>query len=104
MISLVSGSAGGASPPPDIRLFKPVALAVHFQNMDIVCEAIEQRIGETLALENARQFLEWKIRLRLSNQADAGDSLLRFGLALALRLGDRNRCQALSRRQWACRQ
>jgi hypothetical protein len=29
--------------------------------MDIVCEAIEQRIGETLALENARQFLEWKI-------------------------------------------
>jgi hypothetical protein len=30
--------------------------------MDMVGEAIEQRAGETLALEDARPFLEWEIR------------------------------------------
>src|ERR1700726_3995687 len=30
--------------------------------MDMVGEAIEQRTGETLALEGARPFLEWEIR------------------------------------------
>jgi hypothetical protein len=30
--------------------------------MDMAREAIEQRAGETRALENARPFLEWKIR------------------------------------------
>jgi hypothetical protein len=30
--------------------------------MDTVGEAIEQRTGETLALENACPFLEWKVR------------------------------------------
>jgi hypothetical protein len=56
----VGGS--GFTPPPRLRLFEPIALAVYFQNMDMVCEAIEHRTGETLALENARPFLEWKIR------------------------------------------
>jgi hypothetical protein len=30
--------------------------------MDMVGETIEQRASETLALENARPFLQWKIR------------------------------------------
>jgi hypothetical protein len=41
--------------------FSAVALAVELQNMDMVGEAIEQRAGETLALEDARPFLKRKI-------------------------------------------
>ena len=48
--------------PAGFRLFEPTALAVYFQNMDMMRKAIEQSAGETLALENTRRFLEWKIR------------------------------------------
>ena len=58
------GLVGGArvTPPPCLRLFEPVALAVHFQNMDMIREAIEKRASETLAAEDGGPFLEWKIR------------------------------------------
>jgi len=52
----------GFTPPPGLRLFQPVALAVELHNMDMVGEAIEERTSETLASENARPFLKRKIR------------------------------------------
>jgi hypothetical protein len=42
--------------------FAPAALAVQFQNMDIVGETVEQRAGKALASKDARPFLEWEIR------------------------------------------
>src|ERR1700730_8458597 len=52
----------GRTPPPCLRLLEPVALGVQLQNMDMMRQPIEKRAGETLALENARPFLERQIR------------------------------------------
>jgi hypothetical protein len=43
-------------------MLEPVALAVQFQNMDMVREAIEKRASETLAAEDGRPFLKGKSR------------------------------------------
>jgi hypothetical protein len=58
------GLVGGprVTPPPCFRLFEPIALAVHFQNMDMMREAIEKRASETLAAEDGGPFLKGKIR------------------------------------------
>src|ERR1700680_3318242 len=57
---LIGGSR--VAPPSCLRLLEPVALAVQLQNMDMMREAIEKRAGQTLIAEDARPFLEWKIR------------------------------------------
>src|ERR1700731_1824666 len=63
-IGSCNGLGGGprVTPPPCLRLLEPVALAVQLQNMDMMREAIEKRAGQTLIAEDARPFLEWKIR------------------------------------------
>ena len=43
-------------------LLEPVALAVHFQDMDMVGDAVEERAGETLAGEHRGPFLEGQVR------------------------------------------
>ena len=50
------------APPSCLRLLEPVTLAIQLQNMDMMREAIEKRAGQTLIAEDARPFLEWKIR------------------------------------------
>jgi len=57
---LVHGS--GVTPPPGLRLFEPVALAVQLQNVDVMRQPIEQRAGQPLAAEDAGPFLEWQVR------------------------------------------
>ena len=64
------GSCGGlvcgsrVTPPPRLRLFESVALAVQLQNMVMMREAIEKRAGETLAAENSGPLLKGKSRVR----------------------------------------
>ena len=43
-------------------LVEPVAVAVHFQNMDMVGQAIEQRAGRALGTEYFRPFVERQVR------------------------------------------
>src|ERR1700730_3856394 len=72
VISPVSGSAAAVAsfcrsrvtPPPRLRLFESVALAVQLQNMVMMREAIEKRAGETLAAENSGPLLKGKSRVR----------------------------------------
>ena len=40
---------------------EPVVLAVHFQDVDMMGDAVEQRAGEALAGEHRRPFLEWQV-------------------------------------------
>ena len=42
-------------------MLEPVALAVHFENVDVVREAIKQRAGEALVAEHARPFVKGQI-------------------------------------------
>src|ERR1700738_116682 len=46
-----NGLVGGprVTPPPCLRMLEPVALAVQFQNMDMVREAIEKRASDTFS-------------------------------------------------------
>ena len=60
----IDGLLGGglrllATPGP--RLLEAIALAVHFQDVDVVGQAIEQRAGEPLIAEDAGPFVEWQI-------------------------------------------
>src|SRR5437667_12031994 len=41
-------------------LFEPVAVAVHFQDVDVVGQPIEQRAGQPLGHEHAGQLVERK--------------------------------------------
>ena len=52
----------GRTPPPGLRLFQPVALAVELQDMDMMRQPIEKRAGQTLAAEDAGPFLERQVR------------------------------------------
>ena len=45
-------------------LLEPIALAVHLQDMDMVGDAVEQSVGEALAGEDRRPFLERQVRGR----------------------------------------
>jgi hypothetical protein len=44
-----------------LALLEPIAVAVHFQDVDMVREAIEQRTGEAFGGEHARPILERKV-------------------------------------------
>jgi hypothetical protein len=72
VISPVSGSmvSGGRSlviggrwglPPPALGLLEPVAVAVQFQDMDVVGETVEQRAGEAFGAEDGGPLLERQI-------------------------------------------
>src|SRR5271166_4501241 len=44
-----------------LTLGKPIALAVHFKNVDMMGEAIEQGAGQPLGAEDAGPFVEWQV-------------------------------------------
>src|SRR5215471_8684546 len=44
-----------------LALFEAIAVAVHFEDVDVVCQAIEQRAGQPLGPEHAGPLVEWQI-------------------------------------------
>jgi hypothetical protein len=48
-------------PAAGLGLFEPVAVAVQFQDVDVVSETVEQRAGEPLGAEDGRPFLERQV-------------------------------------------
>ena len=42
-------------------VFEAIAVAVHFQDMDMVCEPVEQCAGQSFCAECLRPFIEWQI-------------------------------------------
>ena len=47
--------------PPILALIETVALAVHFQDMDMVGQAIQQRSGQAFGTEHLGPFVEGQI-------------------------------------------
>ena len=47
--------------PPFLTLVQTIAVTVHLQDMDMVCEAVEKRPGETLGAEHLGPLIEGKI-------------------------------------------
>lgn len=43
-------------------MLEAVAVAVHFENVDVVCQAIEQGAGETFRVEHAGPVFEGQVR------------------------------------------
>src|SRR5271169_1736031 len=44
-----------------LALFEAIAVAVHFEDVDVVCQPIEQRAGQPLGPEHAGPFVEWQV-------------------------------------------
>jgi hypothetical protein len=44
-----------------LALFEPVTVAVHFQDVHMVCEPVEQRAGQPLGGEHAGPFVERQV-------------------------------------------
>src|SRR5712675_1384556 len=44
-----------------LALFEPIAVAVQFEDVDVVGQSVEQRTGEPLGPEHAGPFVEWQI-------------------------------------------
>ena len=44
-----------------LALFEPIAVAVHFEDVDVVGQSVEQRTGQPLGPEHAGPFVEWQI-------------------------------------------
>jgi hypothetical protein len=42
-------------------LFEPIAVAVHFEDVDVVGQSVEQRTGQPHGPEHAGPFVEWQI-------------------------------------------
>src|SRR5207249_10438669 len=42
-------------------LFEPIAVAVHFEDVDVVGQSVEQRTGQPLGPEHAGPLVEWQI-------------------------------------------
>ena len=42
-------------------LFEAEAFAVHFQDVDMVCQTVEQGTGETFGTEGLGPFVEWQV-------------------------------------------
>src|SRR6202008_1623318 len=53
-----------------LALFEPIAVAVHFEDVDVVGQSVEQRTGQPLGPEHAGPFVEWQIA------GDAGGAAL----------------------------
>ena len=56
-----SGRLGFWGIPPFLALFEAIALAVHFQDVDMVGQAIQQRSGQAFGTEDFRPFIERQI-------------------------------------------
>ncbi len=56
-----SGALGGF--PLSSALVKPVAVTVHFQDVDVVGQSIEQCPGQALGAEHLGPFVEWQVVL-----------------------------------------
>src|SRR5271155_1137899 len=46
---------------PSLALFEPVAVAVHFEDVDVMGQAVEQRAGEPFGAEHAGPLVERQI-------------------------------------------
>src|SRR4029077_9345750 len=44
-----------------LALFEPIAVAVHFEDVAVVGQSVEQRTGQPLGPEHAGPFVEWQI-------------------------------------------
>src|SRR5690348_6145817 len=44
-----------------LALFEPIAVAVHFEDVDVVGQSVEQRTGQPLGPEHPGPFVEWQI-------------------------------------------
>src|SRR6202049_4784774 len=44
-----------------LALFEPIAVAVHFEDVDVVGQPVEQRTGQPLGPEHAGPLVEWQI-------------------------------------------
>src|SRR6266478_6491613 len=44
-----------------LALFEAIAVAVHFEDVDMVGQPVEQRTGQPLGPEHAGPFVEWQI-------------------------------------------
>src|SRR5713226_4355515 len=44
-----------------LALFEPIAVAVHFEDVDVVGQSVEQRTGQPLGSEHAGPLVEWQI-------------------------------------------
>jgi hypothetical protein len=42
-------------------LFEPITVAVHFEDVDVVGQSVEQRTGQPVGPEHAGPFVEWQI-------------------------------------------
>ena len=56
----MAGVVGGVARAP-LALFEPVAVAVHFQDMDVVGQSVEQCTGQTFGGEDTGPFVERQI-------------------------------------------
>src|ERR1700751_6272250 len=61
-----------------LALFEPIAVAVQFEDVDVVGQSVEQRTGQPLGPEHAGPLVEWQI---------AGDNGGAALVALAEELG-----------------
>ena len=44
-----------------LALFESIAVAVHFEDVDVVGQSVEQRTGQPLGPEHAGPLVEWQI-------------------------------------------
>ena len=44
-----------------LALFEPIAVAVQFEDVDVVGQSVEQRTGQPLGPEHAGPLVEWQI-------------------------------------------
>src|SRR6266850_2498136 len=58
-VSLSSAACGLAL--ASLALFEPIAVAVHFEDVDVVGQSVEQRTGQPLGPEHAGPLVEWQI-------------------------------------------
>jgi hypothetical protein len=56
---LVLGQVGVVAARAPLALIEPITVAVHFQDMDVMSEAVEQRAGQTLGLDAFMMPLFW---------------------------------------------
>src|ERR1700746_1361456 len=73
-----------------LALFEPIAVAVQFEDVDVVGQSVEQRTGQPLGPEHAGPLVEWQIA-----SGDGGAALIALageleqGVGAGRRRGDR---------------
>src|SRR4029077_9893570 len=69
-----------------LALFEAIAVAVHLEDVDVVCQPIEQRAGQPLGPEDASPFVKWQI-----GSDDGGAALVTLAEDLEQELGSGRR-------------